>query len=159
MCGGLVVMSPGEPSQVVCAILIMGFHFSLVLKTAPYVKDSEDWSSVVSAFGLTILYIGAVIKILQVEVRKSSLEDAKKLEYVDGIMSAVPIVCVTVVVLIMIFVDCGLWNCMLCKKGRKRKGSPSLDQVMPIDIGSTETEEAARKKQERELKNWDFDKK
>ena len=104
MCGGLVVLNPGSPTQIVCAILIMQFHLLLVLKTAPYVHDSEDWTAFASSLGLTLTYVGALIKMLQDEVRKSSDKNANKLNYADTAMNILPIACVSIVVLIMIFV-------------------------------------------------------
>jgi hypothetical protein len=120
MCGGLVVMSPGTPSQVVCAILIMLFHLLMVLKTAPYEKDSEDFSSIAASLGLTLMYVSALIKMLQIEVRYRSPKDAQKLDYASGAMAVLPILCISTVVLIIIFVDCGLWNCMRGKNSKKR---------------------------------------
>ena len=140
MCGGLVVLNPGSPTQVVCAILIMQFHLLLVLKTAPYVSDSEDWSAFASALGLTLTYVGALIKMLQEQRRKEY--DVSELHYADTAMNVLPIACVAIVVVIMIFVDCGLWNCMSGKK-RKRSGvknggkkkESSITQVQPVNDG------------------------
>jgi hypothetical protein len=138
MCGGLVVLNPGSPTQVVCAILIMQFHLLLVLKTAPYVNDSEDWTAFGSSLGLTLTYVGALIKMLQDEVRKSSDKNANKLNYADTAMNILPIACVSIVVLIMIFVDCGLWNYMRWKKKNQDNGNGSLTQVKPIIVSSDE---------------------
>ena len=59
MCGGLVVLAPGSPMQVLAAILIMLLHLLFVLKLAPYVKQSEDWSAFLSTLGLCLLSLGA----------------------------------------------------------------------------------------------------
>ena len=156
MCGGLVVLNPGSPTQVVCAILIMLFHLLLVLKTAPYVSDSEDWSAFASALGLTLTYVGALIKMLQEQRRKEY--DVSELNYADTAMNVLPIACVAIVVVIMIFVDCGLWNCMSGKK-RKRSGvknggktkESSITQVQPVndDGCNSSTDEA------NSLKSWE----
>ena len=60
MCGGLVVLSPGSPSQVLCAVLIMLFHMLVVLRASPFLRDSEDVSSFISSLGLTLMYLGAL---------------------------------------------------------------------------------------------------
>ena len=137
MCGGLVVLNPGSPTQVVCAILIMQFHLLLVLKTAPYVSDSEDWSAFASALGLTLTYVGALVKMLK--VRQRSEYDLNELNYADTAMDVLPIACVAIVVVIMIFVDCGLWN-RICKRNRAN-GNINTTQVKPIE--STEDGEVA----------------
>merc|ERR1712166_993077 len=149
MCGGLVILNSGSPTQIVCAILIMQFHLLLVLKTAPYVSDSEDWSAFASALGLTLMYVGALIKMLQEQRRKEY--DVSELNYADTAMNVLPIACVAIVVVIMIFVDCGLWNCMSGKK-RKRSGvknggktkESSITQVQPVndDGCNSSTDEA-----------------
>ena len=123
-----MVLNPGSPTQVVCAILIMLFHLLLVLKTAPYVSDSEDWSAFASALGLTLTYVGALIKMLQEQRRKEY--DVSELNYADTAIDVLPIACVAIVVVIMIFVDCGLWNRM-CKRNRA-DGNTNTTQVKPI---------------------------
>ena len=135
MCGGLVVLSPGSPSQVVCAILIMMFHMLLVLKLAPYTNRSEDWSSFASSLGLTLTYVGALVQMLQAQRREEF--DPEELSYAGIAMDALPVMCVSIVVAIMIFVDCGLWNCLRKKRGSVGKKSASantsLTQVQPIN--------------------------
>ena len=132
MCGGLVILSPGSPNQVVCAILIMMFHMLLVLKTAPYINDSEDWSSFSSSLGLTLTYVGALVQMLQARQREEF--DPKDLSYAGIAMDSLPIMCVSIVVLIMIFVDCGLWNFIRGKsKSDGGKTSTSSTQVLPVE--------------------------
>merc|ERR1711865_340036 len=136
MCGGLVVLNPGSPTQVVCAILIMLFHLLLVLKTAPYVSDSEDWTAFASSLGLTLTYVGALLKMLK--DRQRDEYDVNELNYADTAMNCLPIACVAIVVLIMIFVDCSVWKYMRGKKRKQNNGTNgnesngSLTQVLPI---------------------------
>ena len=67
MCGGLVVLAPGSPLQVLFAILIMLFHLLFVLKLAPYVKHSEDWSAFLSTLGLCLLSLGAYSMMIELD--------------------------------------------------------------------------------------------
>ena len=129
MCGGLVVLAPGSPYQILGAILIMQFHLLVVLKLAPFIKDSEDWSSFVSTLGLFAMSLGAYSMMLQA--------DEKELHRIGVVLAGISIFCITIVVAIMIFVDCGLWNCMRCQKCSKRvqkknESTGSLTQVRPI---------------------------
>ena len=156
MCGGLVILSPGSPSQVVCAILIMMFHMLMVLKLAPYVKDSEDWSSFAASLGLTLVYVGALVQMLQAQRREEF--DSDDLSYAGIAMNVLPVLCVSTVVAIMIFVDCGVASYVQKKLGKTKKGgkaSASLTQVQPINT----TEVAANKpvKSVVEVKQDDFD--
>ena len=159
MCGGLVVLNPGSPTQIVCAILIMQFHLLLVLKTAPYVHGSEDWSSFASSLGLTLTYIGALIKMLRVRQRLEY--DPNELDYADTAMNILPIACVSIVVLIMVFVDCGLWNCIRGKKGLKDGGkngerNGSLTQVQPVNAEENQEQQSGLEKVEdnNNVKHW-----
>ena len=139
MCGGLVVLSPGSPSQVVCAILFMMFHMLLVLKLAPYINDSEDWSSFSSSLGLTLTYVGALVQMLQSQRRKEF--DPEELRYASIAMDALPVMCVSIVILIMVFVDCGLWNFLRRKNGtRSGKTRTSPTQVLPVAVVNQEDE-------------------
>ena len=160
MCGGLVILNPGSPTQVVCGILIMLFHLLLVLKTAPYVSDSEDWSSLASSLGLTLVYIGALVKMLKVRQRLEY--DPNELDYADTAMDVLPIACVSIVVLIMIFVDCGLWNCIRGRKGLKDgkgegKGNRSLTQVQPVNTEENQGQQSELDKVDdnNKVKQWE----
>ena len=151
MCGGLVVLNPGSPTQVVCAILIMLFHLLLVLKTAPYVSDSEDWTAFASSLGLTLTYVGALLKMLK--DRQRDEYDVNELNYADTAMNCLPIACVAIVVLIMIFVDCSVWKYMRGKKKKQNDGTNgnepngSLTQVLPIAGSGDEADQGNEKKQ------------
>ena len=157
MCGGLVVLSPGSPSQVVCAILIMVFHMLLVLKIAPYINNSEDWSSFSSSLGLTMTYIGALIQMLQSRQREEF--NLKELRYVGIAMDVLPIMCVSIVVVIMIFVDCGLWNFLRRKSGgaskMEAKSSTSLTQVKPINSDEKGNNGPLDAGEMQDLRAWD----
>ena len=160
MCGGLVVLNPGSPTQIVCAILIMLFHLLLVLKTAPYERDSEDWTAFLSSLGLTLTYVGALIKMLQEQRREEY--DSNELDYANAALNIFPIAFVSIVVLIMIFVDCGLWNCIRGKKGlkdvkRKGKGNNgSLTQVQPVNVEENQRQQSELEKVEdnNNVKHW-----
>ena len=160
MCGGLVILNPGSPTQVICGILIMQFHLLLVLKTAPYVSDSEDWSSFASSLGLTLVYIGALVKMLKVRQRLEY--DPNELDYADTAMDVLPIACVSIVVLIMVFVDCGLWNCIKGRKGLKDgkgegKGNGSLTQVQPVNTEENQGQQSELEKVDdnNKVKQWE----
>ena len=148
MCGGLVVLSPGSPSQVVCAILIMQFHMLLVLKTAPYIKDSEDWSSFLSSLGLTLTYTGALVQMLRAQRRRDEF-DPEELSYASVAMDALPVICVSTVVGIMIFADCGLWNFLRRKSGKSKSGGDNAStlstQVLPVEESEVAVDRSGNK--------------
>ena len=145
MCGGLVVLAPGSPLQVLFAILIMNFHLLFVMKLAPYVKDSEDWSAFFSTLGLCLLSLGAYTMMLEMEPGQRTI--------IDLVTTVLPLVCISVVLCIMIFVDGGLWNKIRGKKKRNEKLKTSTTQVQPVTVDepnqpkNENTNSAA-------LKNW-----
>ena len=145
MCGGLVVLAPGSPLQVLFAILIMLFHLLIVMKLAPYVKDSEDWSAFFSTLGLCLLSLGAYSMMLDMEPQQRTI--------IDLVTTVLPLVCISVVLCIMIFVDGGLWNKIRGKKKRNEKLKTSTTQVQPVTV-----DEPNQPKNENTnsagLKNW-----
>ena len=100
MCGGLVILSPGSPIQVLFAILIMQMHLLFLLKLAPYIKDSEDWSSFLSTLGLCLISLGAYSMKLQLKE-----QEMKTIELITTIL---PCLCIIIVIGITLFVDFGL---------------------------------------------------
>ena len=107
MCGGLVILAPGSPLQVLFAILIMLFHLLIVMKLAPYVKDSEDWSAFFSTLGLCLLSLGAYSMMIEL--------DPHQLETIGVVTTLLPLMCIGSVIFIMVFVDC-VKTCPLCQR-------------------------------------------
>jgi hypothetical protein len=54
MTGAMCIVSPGTPMQLAIGTLCLLFWLLLVLKTAPFLKDSEDRSSFASSLALTL---------------------------------------------------------------------------------------------------------
>ena len=103
---------------------------------------SEDWSSFSSSLGLTLTYVGALVQMLQSQRREEF--DPKELSYASIAMDALPIVCVSTVLSIMVFVDCGLWNFLLRGKVESDSGggktSTASTQVLPVAVVNQENE-------------------
>ena len=136
MCGGLVVLAPGSPVQVLAAILIMLLHLLLVLKLAPYVKQSEDWSAFFSTLGLCLLSLGAYSMMLDLK--------EKEMQTIGLVTTVLPLLCIVSVLGIMVFVDCGLLNAL---KGKNKATEKNSTQVIPV-AGNNITNDG------NELKNW-----
>jgi hypothetical protein len=130
MCGGLVVLAPGSPLQVLFAILIMQFHLLFLLKLAPYVKDSEDWSSFFATLGLCLMSLGAYSMMIKLEKNETKT--------IGLVTTVLPIMCIVVVVFIMVMYDFGLKE-RCCGGGRKKE--TSVTQVQPVHREGKENEE------------------
>ena len=137
MCGGLVVLAPGSPLQILAAILIMQLHLLFVLKLAPYVNDSEDWSALLTTLGLMLLSLGALAMLLQIE--------GNEMQRINIITTILPVLCIVAVLGIVIFVDFGLWNRI--KKSRRTHQATNSEmemvntQVVPVAGKTADVEE------------------
>ena len=147
MCGGLVVLAPGTPIQILCAILIMLFHLLVVLKLAPYIKVSEDWSCFATTLGLFLISLGAYSM-------KLKLKPTSKF-FVDVLTTTIPFVCIVVVIGITVFLDCGLLE--MCRRrcgcGDQGKGDKS-SKVHP-SLSRHETHKFVRSERDKnETRSW-----
>ena len=124
MCGGLVLLSPGTPSQVLCAVLIMLFHLLLVLKLSPYLEDHEDVSSFVASLGLTLLYMGALMKMLEDMDGFDEQYSENNLSYIGAVLNVVPVLCVSFVIGIMVV------DCFACTRGGGGGGEGGKKKVV-----------------------------
>ena len=105
----------------------MMFHLLVVLKLSPFEHDSEDVSSVAASLGLTLIYIGALMKMLE-DVYKTlngtgagvAQDDRVNMSYIGVALDTLPLVCVGVVVGIVVVMDCGVYACC-CEKKEKEK--------------------------------------
>ena len=123
MCGGLVVLAPGSPYQILGAILIMLFHLLVVLKLAPFIKDSEDWSSFISTLGLCLTSLGAYSMLLKA--------DTDELNVIGAVLVGISVFCITIVIAIMILIDCGLWKRL--KGAKTNVTEESQTQIQPVN--------------------------
>jgi hypothetical protein len=120
MCGGLVILAPGSPMQVLFAILIMLLHLLFLLKLAPYGEYSEDWASFLATLGLFLIAVGAYSMMIQLQE-----QDRKNIELVTTIL---PFLCIASVVLIAIAGQCELKK-RLCGESKTSKTTKlSLEQ-------------------------------
>ena len=106
MCGGLVLAKPGTSFQVLLAILIMLCHLLLVLKLAPYHASTEDWTSFISSFTLTLTTLGGFALISD----KGSNVPTFDSDGLAIILVALAGSCIAVNIGITIMFDCGVWD-------------------------------------------------
>jgi len=158
MCGGLVILSPGSPSQVLCGVLFMMFHLLVVLKLSPFENDSEDVSSVAASLGLTLIYIGALMKMLEDMYTKMNGEgvgeqdDRVNMSYVGVALDTLPWVCVGVVVGIVVVMDCGVYACCCKKKGKEKERGKKKEKEKEKEKGKKKEKEKG-KRQKKQKKN------
>ena len=129
MTGAMCVVAQGSSVQLLIAILVMQFYMLLVLKTAPYEADSEDWSAFIACVALTLTTIGGLVLIM---------DDPTQRTYESTVLTIVLIginaVCFTLDVLIVIVFDCGTYERCTSDatcKAPTNGSDHNLTQVMP----------------------------
>lgn len=141
MTGAMCVVAPGSSVQLLIAILVMFMYTLLVLKTAPYEKDSEDWSSFIACVALTLTTIGgfALVK-----------DDGGTYEssILAVILISLNVVSIALNIIIILIFDCGIYERIsgTCRSSRTDEGvKKKITQVAPVRSMNDATKEAARK--------------
>ena len=109
MTGAMCVVAQGSSVQLLIAILVMLSYMLLVLKTAPYEEDSEDWSAFVACVALTLTTIGGFALIM--DDPNARTYESKVLGL---ILIGINVVCIALEIFIVVVFDCDGW--LKCKK-------------------------------------------
>jgi len=111
MTGAMCVVAQGSSVQLLIAILVMLMYMLLVLKTAPFEADSEDWSAFVACVALTLTTIGGFALIMD---ERGTYESA----LLAVILIGINVFCIAIEILIVVFVDCAAGKrCQRCCRG------------------------------------------
>ena len=128
MTGALCIVSPGTSLQILTATLVMLFYMLLLLKTAPYEEDSEDWSSFVGTLCITLTTIGGFALITDND--QDPTYGGKSLTYM---LVALNISALSLEIIIILLMDCGYYDkCMLGRKTRRDRTARSRNAVMRL---------------------------
>ena len=107
MTGAMCVVAQGSSVQLLIAILVMLSYMLLVLKTAPYEENSEDWSAFVACVALTLTTIGGFA--LMTDNQNARTYESKVLGL---ILIGINGVCIALEIFIVVVFDCdGLSQC------------------------------------------------
>jgi len=143
MCGGLVMFQPGTSIQVLVGTLIMLCHLLVVLKMSPFESDGEDMSSFLSSLTLTLTTLGGFALMTdKPDPGESKTFDSEALAYV---LVGISIACIVSQILITIFIDCGLWDCMTNKKSDGEGGTCTTTKVVPTSTKQQQINNNAKK--------------
>ena len=131
MTGAMVVVAPGSSVQLLIAVLVMLWYLMVVLKTAPYEEDSEDWSSFIACVALTLTCIGGLV-LIQDNPSNRTYEDS----LLAVILIGINVFCIALDIVIVVVVDCGLGaKCGLCGGGSDDSANQKKNnnnKVMPV---------------------------
>ena len=150
MTGAMCVIAPGSSLQLLAAVLVTLIYMLLVLKTAPYEEDSEDYTSFVACLTLTLTTVGGLLLItdhLSTPTYESTL--------LGALLIAMSVCCIAVEIGIVVLIDCGVYE-KICGRqgGRKQEVSGgNRTQVLPVTMMNQEDELSARAKKAPESKD------
>ena len=136
MTGAMCVVAQGSSVQLLIAILVMLAYMLLVLKTAPYEEDSEDWSAFVACVALTLTTIGGFALITD-DPNAQTYES----QVLGLILIGINVVCIALEIFIVVVFDCdGLSQCKKICGGKvvetknEKVDKSNKTKVQPINI-------------------------
>jgi len=145
MTGAMVVVAPGSSVQLLIAVLVMLWYLMIVLKTAPYEEDSEDWSSFIACVALTLTCIGGFALIMDKQTDRT-YEDS----LLAVILIGINVFCIALDIAIVVIIDCGVGaKCGLCggsdpKSTNKKNNNNKVMPVMTSEGGNKDDDVAER---------------
>ena len=151
MTGAMCVIAPGSSLQLLVAVLVTLIYMLLVLKTAPYDEDSEDYTSFIACLTLTLTTVGGLLLItdnLSTPTYESQL--------LGAVLIAMSVCCIAAEIGIVVLIDCGAYE-KVCghQDGSKKKVSGgNKTQVLPVTVVNQENDLNARAE-----KAWENEKK
>ena len=145
MTGAMVVVAPGSSVQLLIAVLVMQGYLMVVLKTAPYEEDSEDWSSFIACVALTLTCIGGLV-LIQDNPTNRTYEDS----LLAAILIGINVFCIAADIVIVVVFDCELGTkCGLCggsdpKSTNKKNNNNKVMPVITSEGGNKDDDVAER---------------
>ena len=146
MTGAMCVIAPGSSLQMLVAVLVTLIYMLLVLKTAPYEEDSEDYTSFVACLTLTLTTVGGLLLIMD-----NMSTPTYQSQILGALLIAMSVCCIAVEIGIVVLIDCGAYKKMC---GRREGGklvterkSGNRTEVLPITMVNQEDDVKARAEQ------------
>ena len=141
MTGAMCVIAPGSSLQLLAAVLVTLLYMLLVLKTAPYEEDSEDYTSFIACLTLTLTTVGGLLLImdnLSTPTYESTL--------LGALLIAMSVCCIALEIGIVVLIDCGAYEKVCGRwKGSKKKGNGgNRTQVLPVTMVNQENDISKR---------------
>ena len=105
MTGAMCVIAQGSSVQLLIAILVMLFYMLLVLKTAPYEADSEDWTAFIACVALTLTTIGGFALITDDPTIRTYESTVLTI-----ILIGINVICFILEIILVVVFDCGVYE-------------------------------------------------
>ena len=144
MTGAMCVIAPGSSLQLLVAVLVTLIYMLLVLKTAPYEEDSEDYTSFVACLTLTLTTVGGFALITD-NLSTPTYES----QVLGALLIAMSVCCIAVEIGIVVLIDCGVYEKVCGRQdGSKKKkvSGGNRTQVLPVTVVNQEDDLSTRAK-------------
>ena len=148
MTGAMCIVAQGSSLQLVIATIVMLLYMLLVLKTAPFEEDTEDWSSFIGCFALCMTTFGGVCLITDDPLNRTFEPFTMAV-----ILITLNVLSMTAQLSILILLDCGVWDRVFMRRKKKLDRSSRgrrMSSVLPMTL--TKDLALARVKQLREVR-------
>ena len=133
MTGAMCVVAQGSAIQLAVATIVMLLYMLLVLKTAPFEEDSEDWSSFIGCFALCLTSFCGLCLIMD-----DPLDPAFDSNVMMVILITLNALAMMIQIGIVVLLDGGVWDrcCMKRKQkvDRSHGGRRKSTQIVPQEI-------------------------
>ena len=137
MTGAMCVVAQGSSAQLLIAVLVMVVYMLVILKTSPFVEDSEDISSFISIFTLTLTYIGGFALISEVNKRDANgeaLAPTYKVDTLALLLVGMNVTCLVIELAIFLVIDVGGCVGAVILAQRQLQRSNALNET-PMFVG------------------------
>ena len=152
MTGAMCVIAAGSSVQLLIGVLVTLLYMLLVLKAAPHNKNTEDWSSFIASFALTLTMIGGLVLIL---------DDQNDPTYESNLLAIILIgingTCIALEIFIVIFFDCGVGEKLHRKSTNNNVPMKNFIQVKPVESNNNNNvDDNATKRKVAAKKAWEY---
>ena len=141
MTGAMCVIAPGSSLQLLVAVLVTLIYMLMVLKTAPYEEDSEDYTSFVACLTLTLTTIGGLLLIMD-----NLSTPTYQSQVLGALLIAMSVCCIAAEIGIVVLIDCGAYEKICGRRGGRKQevSGGNRTQVLPVTMMHKEDELSER---------------
>ena len=141
MTSAICVIAPGSSLQLLVAVLVTLIYMLMVLKTAPYEEDSEDYTSFVACLTLTLTTIGGLLLIMD-----NLSTPTYQSQVLGALLIAMSVCCIAAEIGIVVLIDCGAYEKICGRRGGRKQevSGGNRTQVLPVTMMNKEDELSER---------------
>ena len=113
------------------ATLVMLIYLLTILKTAPYAEDTEDWTSFVSVFALTLMTLIGFALLTDSRAVETLATNFER-DLMSHLLIGIAIGCLIFELFIVVAFDCGFYEKLRGARWSQTVGHDSVTKILPI---------------------------